>query len=1024
MKKIFDFLFSMQFAGTLMLVFAAAIGTATIIENDLGTLAARLIVYEALWFEVLLIVLAIGLIGSIFKYKLIQQKKYSVLLFHISFIVILLGSGITRFFSYEGSMRIREGQTTNQMISAETYVQLSINDGGKNYLYENKRLFNPYKSTKFDKQVDFGTKSLDLTLFDYIPNATQTIVEDPNGSAILSFVHMSSQGQQNSLLKLNDELSMNGVSFSFNNQSSSSVSVKISQSGTGLIINSPYPIELSNMNDASAIKLEANKDYAFSPMQMYTINGTRFALRNHFPKAKIKYVTATDTEGLKDVLIFNINYGGTSKQISVTGGKGFYTTPSYASIQGINFELNYGPKIIELPFELKLIDFQLDRYPGSMSPSSFASEVMLIDKKNNINEPRRIFMNNILNYGGYRFFQSSYDKDELGTVLSVNYDFWGTSVTYFGYFIMTLGMTLNFFSKKSRFRNLIKETSKINICILLLIGASILLPLSSNAQNHITAGHAASFGDLMVIDQKGRIKPINTLSSEILRKVVRKSEFLGLNPNQVFLGMHADPATWQNIPMIKVKDTQLKRILGIRDSRAAYNNFFDQTKGGIYKLSSYINDAYNTKPADRGGFEKDLIKVDERLNICYMIYTGKFLKVFPLKNDPNNNWVISEESSKFSGDEAAFVNSILPMYFESVKAALGNNNWLEASTNLNNIKLFQAKYGSQIFPSKTKLAFEKFYNKVNIFERLFPFYSTLGFVLLILLFIKIINGKNSFKLLIKIGLALFVLGFASHTIGLAIRWYISGHAPMSNGFESMIFIAWATILAGLFFIRKSKITVAVTAILASLTLMVAHLSWMDPEITNLVPVLKSYWLTIHVSVITASYSFLAIGALLGFLNLIMMIFRNPNNMKRLNSTIAELTKINEMNLIVGGYLLTIGTFLGAVWANESWGRYWGWDPKETWALVTVVVYAFIVHMRYIPGLKGIFTFNFVALISFGSVLMTYFGVNYYLSGMHSYASGDPVPVPTFVYYTIIIIIFVSVYAYLKDQKMQKLTQKK
>jgi len=247
---------------------------------------------------------------------------------------------------------------------------------------------------------------------------------------------------------------------------------------------------------------------------------------------------------------------------------------------------------------------------------------------------------------------------------------------------------------------------------------------------------------------------------------------------------------------------------------------------------------------------------------------------------------------------------------------------------------------------------------------------------------------------------------------------------MSNGFESMIFIAWATILAGLFFMKKSKITVAVTAILASLTLMVAHLTWMDPEITNLVPVLKSYWLTIHVSVITASYSFLAIGALLGFLNLIMMIFRNPNNMKRINATIEELTKINELNLIVGGYLLTIGTFLGAVWANESWGRYWGWDPKETWALVTVVVYAFVVHMRYIPGLKSIYTFNFVALISFSSVLMTYFGVNYYLSGMHSYASGDPVPVPTFVYYTIIVIVLVSIYAYIKDQKMQKLTQKK
>lgn len=202
--------------------------------------------------------------------------------------------------------------------------------------------------------------------------------------------------------------------------------------------------------------------------------------------------------------------------------------------------------------------------------------------------------------------------------------------------------------------------------------------------------------------------------------------------------------------------------------------------------------------------------------------------------------------------------------------------------------------------------------------------------------------------------------------------------------------------------------------------MVANLSWLDPQVTNLVPVLKSYWLVIHVAVITASYSFLGVGALLGFLNMVLIGLQNKKNINRLKYTIEELTNINEMNLIIGVFLVTIGTFLGAVWANESWGRYWGWDPKETWALVTVLVYSFIIHMRLIPGMNGVYGFNMAALWGFSSVLMTYFGVNYYLSGMHSYAAGDPVPIPTFVYYTVATAILVSLLSYLNHLKMKKI----
>ncbi len=258
--------------------------------------------------------------------------------------------------------------------------------------------------------------------------------------------------------------------------------------------------------------------------------------------------------------------------------------------------------------------------------------------------------------------------------------------------------------------------------------------------------------------------------------------------------------------------------------------------------------------------------------------------------------------------------------------------------------------------------------------------------------------------------------FYSHCAGLISRWYISGHAPWSNAYESLLYIAFATVLAGTLLARKSVIIPASAALLAWLILFVAHLNWMDPEITNLVPVLKSYWLLVHVAVITGSYGFLALGALLAFLNLVIMIFRNANNEIQTSEIITKLTLIIEITLLIGLYLLTIGTFLGGVWANESWGHYWGWDPKETWALVSILVYAIITHMRLIPGLKGEYTFNLMSLIGFSSIIMTYFGVNYYLTGLHSYAKGEPAPVPEFVYYTLAVITVVSVLAWMNYRK--------
>ncbi len=322
-------------------------------------------------------------------------------------------------------------------------------------------------------------------------------------------------------------------------------------------------------------------------------------------------------------------------------------------------------------------------------------------------------------------------------------------------------------------------------------------------------------------------------------------------------------------------------------------------------------------------------------------------------------------------------------------------------------------------PSESLKKSEIIYNKINPFERIFPYYLLFGFLLIVVLLINIFRLKPLPSFLKWAFFAIILVLFVVHTGGIVLRWYISGRAPWSNGYESVVYVAWAAMLAGILFGRKYPLVIGTASFLAGISLFVAHLSWMNPEITPLVPVLKSYWLTIHVSVITASYGFFGLSAFLGILVLILIIFRKKSNEGKVNRYISQLTTINEMSVIVGLYFLTIGTFIGGVWANESWGRYWGWDPKETWALITILVYSFISHMRLIPALKGTYNYNLASVIGFASVLMTYFGVNYYLAGLHSYGKGVAGGMNPAMPVTLLLLAGLMLWAYFKDLNYEK-----
>ncbi|MGB1931544.1 MAG: cytochrome c biogenesis protein CcsA [Flavobacteriales bacterium] len=1032
LDKFIAFLFSMRLMAILILLFFVAIGYATFIENDFGTQTAKALIYNTTWFELIIVLLSVNMIANINRYKLWRKEKWPVLLFHISFIMIVIGAGITRYVSFEGMMSIREGEQSNLIVSDRTFLQINVHDNAYQYSYDKPLLLHNYegpleflKSNNFSQDVKFLDNDISVDYVDYIPNAVDTLIVG-EGIPTLTIVLAGANGRETYYLQEGRAKRYLGLNFSFGTPLPGHVN--FFYQNDELMVQLPSDGEFMRMADRFQGSVKKDSIQPLMLRSLYMVDGQNFVIPILNEKATLTHYAGVNPEGqeMEDLLKLKVRSNGEEQLIELFGDKGFVSNRNQFQLGGLNFSLSYGSKYYQTPFFIGLNDFQLERYPGSNSPASFASEVTLIDGEEKTNH--RIFMNNVLDYQGYRFFQSSYDQDELGTVLSVNHDFWGTWISYLGYLMMTVGMIATMFSKKTRFASLRKKLDDLrlkralSLMLFVSLSSSILAQSSSSVDsliqaNAIDKNHADKFGRLVVQDDGGRLKPFSTTTSEVLRKVSRKSEYKGLNSNQVVLGMLQNPYLWQLAPMIKVNNDELQEKLGLEDKYTSFLSFFsDEAK---YVLTNDVEVAYAKKPAERSKYDKEVMNVDERVNICYMVYNGSFMRFFPIPDDVNNKWISpSMNQGLLMGDDSLFVNNILPIYYKSLQQALNDGDYEVPNNTLTAIKNYQLKFGSAVYPSDMKIESEVFYNEFKVFNRLSYYYAIVGLIMILLLIQQILKERKWRNYIIKFAFILVGIGFLAHTVGLMGRWFISGHAPWSNAYESVIYIAWATILAGFIFSRKSLMTVAATAILSSLLLMVAALNWLDPEITNLVPVLDSYWLIIHVAIITASYGFLALGALLGFLNLILMVIQSSTNKSRIAASLKELTFINEMSITTGLFMLSVGTFLGGQWANESWGRYWGWDPKETWALASMLIYIFVLHMRFIPKIKGIFAFNLASIVAYSSIIMTYFGVNFYLSGLHSYAKGDPMPIPSFVYYSIVIVTLVAVLAKWRQKQLR------
>ncbi len=1000
----------------MLFAFGALVGIATFIENDYGTQTARALIYKAQWFEVFLGYFVAILVYNIIKYKSYKTKP-AVFLFHFSFLVIALGALVTRYIGYEGIMHIREGDSSHTMVSDAKVLQIHATEGDKSATLEKELYFSTMTDNILNESVMVGDKKVKVELLKYLPTAQEKAVPSEEGKKLLELKISTGQKGEIYYIAKGERKDFGGFYLGYDIEpTTDKPTFLIKEDGAGYKVHFPFILKTLNMNDRSSAELKAGEN-EFKNRMLYRFGPNAIVLKDIHEKAILK-LDSQDIKtqrGQAEYMQWKVSVGDKSQIITTRPYQGKMGKIKQMELNGVHIDIRVGAKLIELPFSIKLENFELERYPGSMTPASYSSDVVLIDKEQDINMPYKIYMNHILDHRNYRFFQSSYDQDEKGTVLSVNHDP-GTLPTYIGYILLTIGMIWSLFAPSGRFQKLLKGARKLqtSAAAVATVAFLTLSPQNLNAASptiddgmlktmqSYDAAHARNFGKLAVQDHQGRMKPMDTVAHDVIAKITGRSVLFDLEPTQMLLGMIMQPELYQNVPMIKVGHKKIAVTLGLPENTkyAKFTDFFSEADNS-YKIFAAVTEASQKKPLEKTQYDKELIKIDERVNVAFMAYQGSLLRIYPKPNDTNNKWMAPMDAIKdYPKEQADMVRISISAYFQMVAQGLKTGNWSNADLALKGIRQYQEKYGSAVIPSQNHIDMEIKYNKFGLFGKLVPLYLLLGLLLLLFAFINVLKPAFSMKWIMRIALAVLIVGFAMHIVGLGIRWYIAGHAPWSNAYESIVFIAASTVLAGVILARRSPFALAGTAILAGVTMGVAHMNFINPEITNLVPVLKSYWLMIHVATIISGDGFFGLGSILSLLVLILYIMRGKNGSENIDRSIKELTNLSEMGLIIGLFLLTIGNFLGGVWANESWGRYWGWDAKETWAAVTILIYATVLHLRFIPALKSNFIYNVSATWAYSTVLMTYFGVNYYLSGLHSYAAGDPVPIPMWVYYAV------------------------
>ncbi|MBR1517076.1 MAG: cytochrome c biogenesis protein CcsA [Bacteroidales bacterium] len=626
-----------------------------------------------------------------------------------------------------------------------------------------------------------------------------------------------------------------------------------------------------------------------------------------------------------------------------------------------------------LPFDVKLQDFEVVNYPGTHAPQDFVTSILFVDPDGSTTEAQ-VSMNKIAQHRGYRFYQAGYDN-EGHDFLTVAHDPWGIGFTYAGYLILALSFIGFFFDRQSNFRQLLRgPAAKASVVVLLLLagtGTHAAAREQTPLPRTLPAEQAETLGRLYVL-YNDRVCPLQTLATEFTTKLYGKASYRGLSAEQVLSGWIFYYSDWSQEPMFKIKGDAVRQTLGLSGRYASLNDFVD---GDTYKLKAPIDSLDFSNP-----LRNKMLAADEKYNLIAMLYGGQLLKIFPLTDSLGAlHWYSQSDQLPLTvaDDEYLFIKKSLSYCQELV--AFGRYDQLD--TTLVKLRAYQQQRAGALLPPKGRIAAERLINSLNYSRLLAMFFITLGLICFVYTIVRMAQRRQlhaAVRILVTSLLALLAVYLC---LMFVLRWIVSGHVPLSNGYETMLFLSLCVSLFALFMQRRHDIVLPAGLLLVGFTLLVAMIGGSNPSVTQLMPVLNSPLLCIHVAIIMISYSLLAFAMLNGIAGLVIgAVARQP-----LDEVQQALMRISQLLLYPAIFCLAIGIFIGAIWANVSWGTYWSWDPKEVWALITLLVYAFPLHVRSFPWLRKPKTFHLYMVLAFLTVLITYFGVNLILGGMHSYA---------------------------------------
>lgn len=644
-----------------------------------------------------------------------------------------------------------------------------------------------------------------------------------------------------------------------------------------------------------------------------------------------------------------------------------------------------GGDVVErkLPFELRLESFDVKYHDGTRAEADYVSRFTITD--GGATQRAEVSMNNVWKYRSVRFYQSSYDPDMRGSILALNSDPWGIPVTYAGYALLFLSLVWLLVDPKGAFRRLFK--SDMMRRGVLSVMAVCAMSQAAGAANTLPRETADRLGRLNIL-YNDRVCPLQTFAVDFTKKLCGSARYGDYTPEQVLAGFIFYGDEWSAEPIIRVKNGPLRDALQL-PGRCSVNTFFNQVMGG-YILGPYLNEYYR---GHNDKFHKQVADIDDRLMMVMELRRGTLLRVFPFTSGGKTTWYSPTENiTDTLVDEAhrKYMQNVFSLiYGEVLAGSYGNVDKI-----LDKMLKYQQLNGGSSLPSAAQVKAERIYNAIPFATILFMVNLTLGVVLLIIGLIRLIRpvktdkpdrpDKALLRAVPVVGGALLGLSLLALTACIALRWIVGGRVPMANGYETMLLMAWFVMVLALVAARRFRIALPFGFLMSGFFLLVSHINQMDPQITHIMPVLSSPLLSVHVSVIMMSFALLSLTFICGLTAIILRLVRGRNAVE-LYGQLDSLALLSRLLLYPALTLLGVGIFVGAIWANVSWGAYWSWDAKEVWGLITLMVYAVAAHAASVPFLRRSMGYHIFMTLAFLTLVMTYFGVNYFLGGMHSYA---------------------------------------